>query len=158
PSSIVLVLPGACKGRSRFSRLPSYQTCRPCRGGLGSRATKKPRRGSSVSGGQGEGSRGSRERSGMGGSGAPGGRAARGHAQVGLVHPAAGIGGAMPALQGDRTDMLALFLVEHLEKRLGKTGTDLGRGPAKIQQAVAPIIEDRHGAPPLRFGLRVVKH
>src|SRR5262249_16306435 len=80
-----------------------------------------------------------------------------GECQVGLVHPAASIWGAMPPLQRDGADVLPFFIVKDLNKRLGEAGTDLGRGAAEVQQTVASIIEDGDGAPTLRLGLGVVE-
>ena len=35
-----------------------------------------------------------------------------GNDEIGLVHPAAGVGSAVPALQRDRADVVAFFFVE----------------------------------------------
>src|SRR5262249_47761958 len=83
---------------------------------------------------------------------------AGGDGQVGLVHPPAGVGGAVPALQRDRADVVALLVVEHFKVRLGEAGAHLGRGAAEVDEAVPAVVGDGHGPPSLRFGLGVVKH
>src|SRR5262245_45261392 len=57
-----------------------------------------------------------------------------GDVQVGLVEPAAGVGGAVPALEGDRADVLALLVVEDVEVGLREVGADLGGGTAEVDQ------------------------
>src|SRR4051794_29939693 len=81
-----------------------------------------------------------------------------GHLQVGLVHPAAGVGGAVPALQRHGGDVLAFLVVEQLQERLGVAGADLGRGTAQVQEAIGAVVEHGHGPPALRFGFGLVQH
>src|SRR5262249_27360140 len=81
-----------------------------------------------------------------------------GDGQIGLVEPAAGVGGAVPALQGDGAHVVAFFLVEDLEERLAEVGPDLRRGAAEVEQAVGAVVKDGHGAPALRFRFRLVEH
>src|SRR5262249_44000607 len=50
-----------------------------------------------------------------------------GNGQWRLVHPAAGIRSAMPALQRDGADLLAFLVVEDLEVSLNEAGPHLGR-------------------------------
>src|SRR5579863_3357958 len=74
------------------------------------------------------------------------------------MHPAAGVGGAVPALQRDRTNVVALFFVEHFDEGRGEACTDLGRGASQVKEAVTAVVEDRHSPPALRFGFGLVNH
>src|SRR6266404_7453408 len=62
------------------------------------------------------------------------------HVQVRQVHPATGVGCAMPTLQGDRADVVALLVVEDFKEGAGEAGPDLRRGAAKIEQPVAAVV------------------
>src|SRR5439155_15612518 len=81
-----------------------------------------------------------------------------GNIEVGLVEPTAGVRRSVPALQRDRADVVPFFLVENFEKSLLKTGANLGRGSAKIQQPIVPVVKDRDGAPTLGLGFGLIEH
>src|SRR5207247_9196656 len=66
--------------------------------------------------------------------GKPGHR--RGHLEVGLVYPPAGIWGTVPALHGNGLHVLALLVVEHFQECLQVAGPDLCRGTLGAQQPV----------------------
>src|SRR6476469_8951796 len=68
----------------------------------------------------------------------------RGHLEVGLVHPPAGVGGTVPLLQGDGVHGVALLVLEDFREGFGVPGADLGRGPAQKQQAIGPLVLE-HG-------------
>src|SRR5262249_35036769 len=78
--------------------------------------------------------------------------------EVALVLPAAGVGGAVPALQRNRPDVLALLVVEHLEVRLPEVGADLRGRAAEVDEAFAAVVEDRDRPPSLGLGFGLVEH
>src|SRR5205823_2950950 len=83
---------------------------------------------------------------------------ADGDGEVGLMEPAAGVGGALPALQRDGADVVALLVVEQVEVGVGEAAADLGGGPADVEEAFGSVVEDGDGAPALRFRFRVIEH
>ena len=72
--------------------------------------------------------------------------------------PPAGVRGPVPALQRDRGDVVAGFVVEEVEVGFEVAGPDLGRGPSEVEQAVVAVVEHGHGPPSLSFGFRLVEH
>src|SRR5262249_34765281 len=78
--------------------------------------------------------------------------------QVGLVQPAPGVGGAVPALQRDGADVLALLVVEHLEEGRREVAAHLRRGAPEVEEPVGAVVEDGHGTPSLRLRLSLVDH
>src|SRR5207247_982373 len=90
-------------------------------------------------------------------SGANGLHELRGHWQVecGLLHPAAGVGGTVPAFQADALDVFALLVVEQIEVRSGEASSHLGRGAAEVDEPFGAVVKDGDRTPTLwlRFGL-----
>src|SRR5262249_42758435 len=80
------------------------------------------------------------------------------YGEVGLQEPPPGVRRAVPALQRDAADMLALLVVKHFEEGFDETRANLGRRSAEIDETVAPVVEHGHGAPALRLGFGLVEH
>src|SRR5947209_3994018 len=68
-----------------------------------------------------------------------------------LMNPPAGIRCPVPALERDGTDLIAFLVIENLEERAGKAGTNLGGRTAQVYQAFRTILEDGDGSPALRL-------
>jgi hypothetical protein len=74
------------------------------------------------------------------------------------MHPAARVGCAVPALQGDAADVVALLIVQQFKVAGAKIRANLSGGTAQENQLVGSIVEQGEGAPTLRFAFRLVKH
>src|SRR5262249_47427336 len=74
------------------------------------------------------------------------------------MQPLAGVGGAVPALQRNRPDVIALLIVEQLVERLDEAFAHLLRGATQEQQAIVSIVENRNRPPPLWLGFGLVEH
>src|SRR5207245_11007538 len=51
-----------------------------------------------------------------------------GNVEIGLVHPPAGIGSAVPALQRDVANVVPLFLIKHFKEGVLEAGANLRGG------------------------------
>src|SRR5205807_201043 len=80
-----------------------------------------------------------------------------GDVQISLVEPAAGVGGAVPALQRDGADVVALLVVEDLEVGGDEVVADLLGGAAEVDEPVGAVIEHGHRPPPLRLRFSLVE-
>src|SRR5262249_30206912 len=78
--------------------------------------------------------------------------------QSGLLNPAAGIGGPVPALKGNAADVVSFLVVQYFKIGLRETGPDLGTRTAQVDQPIVPVVKNRHRPPSLGLGFGVIKH
>src|SRR5438067_13001685 len=81
-----------------------------------------------------------------------------GNVEIGLVHPPAGIGSAVPALQRDGANVVALFVIEHFKEGVLEAGADLSRGAPEVEQPIAAVVRNRHRPPTLWLRFGGIKH
>ena len=64
------------------------------------------------------------------------------------MDPAAGVGGSLPGVQGNRPDVVPLLLVEQLEEGTDIALAYLGRGSAEVDQEFGAVVKDGDSTQP----------